>query len=202
MTKCQNIESEWSEKSDKALISAFLNNHAMAFEELVARHTGKTYMVAFGILRNKADAEEMTQDAFLKVYKNLETFRGDSQFSSWLYRIVANLAKNKYNWNKRRKINQNIPIDIKEDIDFENSTVHQVEDESVRPPDKKLLEEEFMQKINKGIDSLSENYREVLTLRHLDNMSYEKIAEITMTKLGTVKSRIARARDELRKFLE
>ncbi|MEA2011743.1 MAG: sigma-70 family RNA polymerase sigma factor [Verrucomicrobiota bacterium] len=201
MERCQIIQEGRSKMSDLELIKEFLDENNAAYEELIIRYTDKAYRVAFGILRNKLDAEEITQDAFLKIYKNLKTFRGDSKFSSWLYRIVSNLAKNKYNWNKRRNIGKNIPLDQKEDKDSNNITISQIKDVSAVPPDKKLQGQEFMKKINKGIDSLPEHYKEVLTLRHLDDMSYEEIAKITETKLGTVKSRIARARDELRNFL-
>ena len=160
------------------------------------------FKLAYGFLRSHEDAEEVVQDAFVKVYKNLKTFRGDSSFSTWLHRILLNLARNKYQWNKRRGEQQKISISEKRqspdggdagDIDFADMT---------RSPHAMKEKSEEEERIMSAIATLPETLREAIVLRHLEDMRYEEIAGITGANIGTVKSRLSRAREALTKVLK
>ena len=188
------------ELTDKELIVMVVNGNNDAFEELMNRHTAKAYQIAYGILGQKPDAEEVAQDAFVRIYRALPKFRGDSEFSTWMYRIVVNQARNKYRWNKRRGAHSNISIHQSVTGDESDSLHIDPADHRV-PPDKETIFKEWEGEIAREIETLPEVNREALILRNVQNMSYEQIAEVLGCKVGTVKSRIARAREELRKKL-
>ena len=105
--------------SDNEIIKAFKEGNLDIYNKLIERHSEKAYQIAYGILRQKEDAEEVVQDSFAKMYRVLDNFRGDSQFTTWMFRIVTNYAKNRYRWNKRRgsqqKVSLNASLDDKED---------------------------------------------------------------------------------------
>lgn len=167
---------------------------------LVDRYAGRAYQIAYGVLGNREDAEEVAQDVFVRVHRALQRFRGDSEFSTWMYRIAVNLARNKYRWNKSRGGNRAISIDAPiEGRDGETSGMDLPEN---RPgPDEETQLAEFQQNVTEELEKLPPLYREALVLRNIEQMSYEDIATLLGCKLGTIKSRIARAREELRKRL-
>ncbi len=188
---------ETDKANDIELVQSFNAGSQGAFDELVRKYSTQMYRVAYGFLRNSEDAEEVVQDAFVKAYGNLKTFRGDSSFSTWLHRIVVNLSRNRYHWNRRRGAGQNISISDnnagdangrKEDMDMPDVS---------NTPGKELERADEDNRIMKAVDSLPETLKEVIILRHVDDMSYEEIAKITGANIGTVKSRISRARETL-----
>ena len=89
-------------KEDLELVKDFKNGSEEAFNQLISRYASKMFQTAYGLIGSREDAEEVVQDAFVRIYKHLDQFRGDSSFSTWVYRIVVNLSRNKYQWNKRR----------------------------------------------------------------------------------------------------
>jgi RNA polymerase sigma-70 factor (ECF subfamily) len=187
---------------DSELIRSFNSGSESAFDELVKRYSTQMFKLAYGFLRSHEDAEEVVQDSFVKVYKNLKTFRGDSSFSTWLHRILLNLARNKYQWNKRRGEQQKISISEKRqnpdgsdagDIDFADTG---------NSPQKIKEKAEEEERIMSAIATLPETLRESLVLRHLEDMRYEDIAKLTGANIGTVKSRLSRAREALTKILK
>ena len=187
---------------DSELIKSFNSGSESAFDELVRRYSTQMFKVAYGFLRSNEDAEEVVQDTFVKVYKNLKTFRGDSSFSTWLHRILINLARNKYQWNKRRGEQQKISISEKRqtpdggdagDIDFADMT---------QSPHALTEKNEEDERIMIAIANLPETLRESIVLRHLEDMRYEDIARIMGANIGTVKSRLSRARGALAKVLK
>jgi len=168
---------------------------------LVNRHSTRAYQIAYGVLGNREDAEEVAQDVFVRVYRALPKFRGDAEFTTWMYRIALNLARNKYRWNKCRGIQKNISIDAPiEGRDDSESTFDLPDTEE--PPDELLWNREFEQNVLEEIQKLPPIYREALVLRNVEELSYEQIAKLLGCKLGTIKSRIARAREELRQRLK
>jgi RNA polymerase sigma-70 factor (ECF subfamily) len=187
--------------SDKEIVERFNSGDNSVFSVLVDRYLNKAYQIAYGILGNKQDAEEVSQDVFVRIYKALTKFRGDAEFSTWMYRIAVNLAKNKYRWNKSRGSKKNISIQASLGNDEGSFSLEdRISDESPLPYEKVELSE-FEQNIMDEIEELPELYREALILRNVEEMSYEDIAKVLGCKLGTIKSRIARARDELRSRL-
>lgn len=187
---------------DLELIRSFNSGSEASFDELVRRYGNQMFKLAYGFLRSHEDAEEVVQDTFVKVYKNLKTFRGDSSFSTWLHRILLNLARNKYHWNKRRGESQKISISEKRqnpdgaevgDIDFADTS---------KSPNEITEKREDEEGMMIAIASLPEPLREAIVLRHIEDMSYEDIAKITGANIGTVKSRLSRAREALTKILK
>ncbi len=187
---------------DKKLIAEFKSGNKKVFDTIVDAYSGKMFQVAYGLLDSHEDAEEVVQDALIRAYKAMDGFRGESSLDTWLHRIVVNLARNKYHWNRRRGGDVCISLSEKkpglEDAPEEDMAIP---DES-RTPDGALATCELEGVMEKGMADLPENVRETLVLRHVDELSYEDIASKLQCKVGTVKSRIARGREMLRMILE
>lgn len=187
---------------DAALVAEFKEGSETAFARLVERYSGKTFQLAYGVLGNREDAEEVAQDAFIKVHKHIQRFRGDASFSTWLYRITINLAKNRYHWNKRRGSAVNISAH-QEDVSGDGAKWKDIDLPDQRPnPEQNLRDSEFRRDIMAGMEKLPDKSREILALRHLKEFRYEKIAEILGCRVGTVKSRLARARETLKQMVD
>ena len=184
---------------DAVLVERFKSGSEQAFNELVAKYSAKMYQLAYGMLGNKEDAEEVAQDAFVKVYKNIGQFRGDASFSTWLYRITANLSRNRYHWNKRRGSQVNVSAHIEATGDDGPRDIEMPD--SSKSPEALAQEEELRADIMGGMERLPDKLREIMTLRHVEDMRYETIAEILGCKIGTVKSRLARARESLKEMV-
>ena len=185
---------------DRVLIDRFRNGDPTAFEEMVARHWDRIYGMVHQLLKNQQDAEEVTQDAFIRAHRGLANFRGDSAFSTWLYQIATNLARNRYWYWWRRKRDRTVSFDqpVSEDNDTPLSEVFVGESES---PGDVTVTQELIDRIAVGMEKLNAKHREILILRNVKNLSYEEIAVILGISVGTVKSRIARARDSLRELI-
>ncbi len=182
---------------DRDLIVRFKSGDQSAFDEMVRRHWDRIYAMVLQLLRNPQDAEEVTHDAFIRAHRGLANFRGDSAFSTWLYQIATNLARNRYWYWWRRKRDQTISFDqpVGEDGATPLSEVFASEQES---PDDLTVTQELVDRIAVGMEKLSSKHREILVLRNVKNLSYEEISAILGISVGTVKSRIARARESLR----
>jgi RNA polymerase sigma-70 factor (ECF subfamily) len=182
---------------DRDLIVRFKSGDQSAFDEMVRRHWDRIYAMVLQLLRNPQDAEEVTQDAFIRAHRGLANFRGDSAFSTWLYQIATNLARNRYWYWWRRKRDKSISLDAP--VSAENDlTLADVIPAEVESPDDITVTQELVERIGKGMERLSAKHREILVLRNIKNLSYEEIAAILGISVGTVKSRIARARESLR----
>ena len=190
-----------NDMSDSEILSAFKTGDSKIYTRLIERHYNKAYQIAYGILRQHEDAEEVVQDSFVKMHRVLKDFRGDSQFTTWMYRIVTNYAKNRYRWNKRRGSKQNVSMNASIDGNENKSLVLDLPGKEM-DPNKGSAYNELEIGVYKHLENISPLYREVLILRNLEGMSYEDISSILDCKIGTVKSRIARGRDELRKRLK
>jgi RNA polymerase sigma-70 factor (ECF subfamily) len=182
---------------DRVLVDRFKKGDQSAFDEMVTRYWDRIYAMVNQLLRNQQDAEEVTQDAFIRAHRGLVNFRGESAFSTWLYQIATNLARNRYWYWWRRKRDQSVSIDAP--INSENSTtLAELIPAEVETPDDVAVTEEFVRRIGTGMDKLTAKHREILILRNVKNLSYEEISAILGISSGTVKSRIARARESLR----
>ena len=166
-----------------------------AFEQLVLAHQNQIYRLCFRMVGNAEDAADMVQEAFLKAWRNLERFQGDAAFSTWLYRLASNCCLDFLRSQKRRPT---VSM-TSEDEEGEEQTV-EVADNSATP-EETLLQKEEQREIAQAMASLDEEQRQILTLRVVNDLSYTEIAELLTIKEGTVKSRIARARENLRKKL-
>ena len=185
---------------DRVLVDRFKGGDQSAFDEMVARYWDRIYSMVHQMLRNQQDAEEVTQDAFIRAHRGLANFRGESAFSTWLYQIATNLARNRYWYWWRRKRDKSVSFDAP--ISSENNlTLAEIIPAEVQSPDDITVTQEFVDRIARCMERLSTKHREILVLRNVKNLSYEEIAEILGISVGTVKSRIARARESLRSKL-
>ncbi len=180
-------DANWVKKAQKG--------DSTAFEQLVLAHQNQIYRLCFRMLGNAEDAADMTQETFLKAWRNLDRFQGDAAFSTWLYRLASNCCLDFLRSQKRRPT---VSMTT-EDDDGEEQTI-EVADDSATPEEELLLKEERSE-IARAMASLDEEQRQILSLRVINDLSYTEIAEILDIKEGTVKSRLARARENLRKKL-
>ena len=182
-------------EQEAAIVRKVLGGDANAFETLVLEYEKNVYNIALRMTGNSTDAADMTQEAFIKAYNSLQSFRGDSKFSVWLYRIVSNVCLD-FLRSKNRRPTVSLSV---EDDDGEDTQLD-VADESQSPElllDRKLTRES----VRRGLDSLPPDYRQILLLREIQGLSYDEIAQALGLEVGTVKSRIFRARKRLCTFL-
>lgn len=183
-------------RRDDDLVQAFLRGDEPAFEVLVHRHSGDLYRSVYAFLGSKQDAEEVVQDAFVHAYRGLQFFRGAASFKTWLYRIAINLARNRYQANKRRATDGAVSLNAVSDDESEEP-VADIADSHAEPSGE-LERKELEKAIMLGLSELPDSLREVMILRHVDDLSYDEIAARLDCRLGTVKSRLARGREILR----
>lgn len=188
---------------DRSLVDRFKQGDESAFAILVEKYSGRAYQIAYGVLGSREDAEEVAQDVFIRIHRALAHFRGEAEFTTWMYRITMNLAKNKYRWNKIRGSKVNISIDAPLEGPGDSSGEERKIDlpDGRMAPDEKSVFAELELNVREELDNLPDIYREALVMRNVEEMSYEDIASALNCKLGTIKSRIARGREELRKRL-
>ena len=189
-------------EEDRELVRRFQELHDQAaFDELVRRHSRQAYQLAYGTLLNKEDAEEVVQDAFLRIYRSLDRFRSDSEFSTWMYRIVVNLCHNKFRWNRVRGAGRTISLDAPADSGAatRDGEAPRIELQEKRlSPDQAAEFSELQSLLQQAIQELPESSRSVLLMRNVQEMDYDQIAQTLQLPVGTVKSRINRAREQLR----
>jgi RNA polymerase sigma-70 factor (ECF subfamily) len=182
---------------DRLLVDRFKSGDDAAFNEMVSRHWDRIYGMVHQLLRNQQDAEEVTQDAFIRAHRGLGNFRGEAAFSTWLYQIATNLARNRYWYWWRRRRDQTVSFD--QPVSDSNSTpLSEVFSTDMATPGDITVNQELVDHIAMGMEKIGAKHREVLILRNVKNLSYEEIAEVLGISVGTVKSRIARARESLR----
>ena len=182
---------------DQVLVSRFKNGDQSAFDEMVSRYWDRIYAMVHQLLRNQQDAEEVTQDAFIRAHRGLGNFRGDSAFSTWLYQIATNLARNRYWYWWRRKRDKSISLDAPVSEEG-NATLAELLPADLETPEDATVTQELVDNVALSMERLGAKHREILILRNVKNLSYEEIAVILNISVGTVKSRIARARESLR----
>lgn len=185
---------------DKKLVAQAVLGDKSAFEALVQTYQTRVTKLVMRYVRDPHEASDITQDVFLKVYKSLSQFRGDSAFYTWLYRIAVNTAKNQVMRNNKRFIEADV-----EEVDFLGLFKEYKEDpkkwHDYIAPEKIVIEDEIEEAILDSIEKLPNNLKIAISLRELDGLSYEEISEIMGCPIGTVRSRIFRARSEVERKL-
>ena len=164
------MSNETASLTDQQLIERFKDGETWAFGELVDRYASKAYQIAYGVLGNRQDAEEVAQDVFVRIHRALHKFRGDSEFSTWMYRIAMNLARNKYRWNKSRGAQRNISIDAPVEGREGSETTIDLPSERLKP-DEQVSLDEFEENVRQELENLPPLYREALVLRNVKEMS-------------------------------
>ena len=174
---------------DMMLIKKAINGDEQAFELLLSQYQNKIYSIALRTLGNEHDALDATQDALIRIYKNIGKFKGNSSFSTWVYRITVNVCYDMLNLNKK-------PVHLVEKLEDAPQMAAKGPG-----PEEIVLGRESASEVCALILKLSDIYRVALVLRDVEGFAYEEIALILNISVGTVKSRIARARNEMRKLL-
>jgi len=197
ITSLPKTDKDTASTPDTELVQRFVSGDESAFVEIVRRYEAKILAIAQGLLHNIADAEEITQDTFVRAYRSLARFRGDSSLATWLHRIAVNLARNRYWYFFRRRRHATLSIDgpIGEERD---ATLADLIGSDAPDPARATSREEFASLVASCMEQLEPHHRDVLLLRNVHNLSYDEIAEKLGINVGTVKSRIARARESLR----
>jgi len=190
--------SQSSASKDVELINAFKAGEKSAFDELVLNHKDKVFNLCYWFVGDYQDANDLAQDVFFKAFKALKNFRFESTFSTWIYRITVNTCKNRLNSLQYRL--------KKKFIHFNNTAAKsnpgvEIVDES-SSPEIELVRKEKSRLIQTAINSLSVEKKVVVVLRDIEGLSYEEISSATGFNLGTVKSKLARARRDLREKLK
>ncbi|MBC7765753.1 MAG: sigma-70 family RNA polymerase sigma factor [Hyphomonadaceae bacterium] len=169
---------------------------SIAFEQLIDPHIGKVYAICLRILEHPEDAYDTAQDAWVKIFKAINTFKGESTFATWIYRIATNTALDVF---RKRKKQQVIAIDAT--IETEDGQIARELSDHAPMPSDVLERQERIEKLNEAINSLSEQHQKVILYKDIDGFSYEEIAQMLDCSLGTVKSRLNRARQILKEKL-
>jgi RNA polymerase sigma-70 factor, ECF subfamily len=177
---------------DQQLVERAQRGEKQAFELLVSKYQRKLARLLSRFIRDSTEVEDVTQEAFIKAYRALPTFRGDSAFYTWLYRIGINTAKN-YLVAMGRRAPTTTDIDSEEAEGFENGD--QLRD--LNTPENEMMSRQVAETVNQTLSELPEELRTAITLREIEGLSYEDIANIMNCPIGTVRSRIFRAREAI-----
>ena len=180
-----------AEVADIALVQRVQQGDRRAFDQLVQRYQHKVLKLVMRYVRNHAEAEDVAQEAFLKAYRAIQSFRGDSAFYTWIYRIAINTAKNALVAAKRRPVDYDLDLQDAEHVERSG----RLRDDAT--PESLLLTDEIRATVDGAIAALPEDLRRAVILREYDGLSYEEIAEAMGCPVGTVRSRIFRAREAI-----
>ncbi|MBQ2412275.1 MAG: sigma-70 family RNA polymerase sigma factor [Anaerotignum sp.] len=178
---------------EKDLILKAKQGDMLAFEELILKHEKIVYNLALRMMNHSEDAMDISQEVFLKAYRSLSNFDERSAFSTWLYRITHNTCIDEI---RKRKGKQTYSLE--EDLESEDGSMQRQVADDGDTPEESLMRKEQKSEILRALDTLSEEHKAAIILRDVKGMSYEEIAEILELSLGTVKSRINRARNQLK----
>lgn len=181
--------------NERALVERAREGDSAAFEKLVTLYERKVYATAFRYTGNEHDAMDVSQEVFIRVFRFLNTFNLESSFSTWIYRITVNACKDHI---RKRNARAELPLELTD----EESGDYTVEiADSTYDPVEIYERAELRHEIQQAIDDLPPSYKEIVILRDLGGLSYDEIADTLKIEVGTVKSRLSRAREKLRNFL-
>ena len=175
---------------DLELVKRVQRGEKSAFDLLVLKYQHRIGAVIGRFVPDHAEAQDIAQESFMRAYRALQTFRGDAQFYTWLYRIAVNTAKNHLVAMKRRPPTSDVEVE-----DAEHFTGARMQDNDT--PEHELLREEIAREVSQTVAALPEELRQAITLREVEGLSYEEIAETMDCPIGTVRSRIFRAREAI-----
>ena len=188
---------QFTDQDDNVLVRAVLDGDAPAYRGLVERYQGRIYNVIFGMVRNQEDAEDLAQDAFVKAFRKIDTFRLESKFYTWLCRIAVNTTLDHLRKKARRPT-----AEFDEQIGTQDAEGNFIDAHHQDNPEANTYQEQVRQKIITEVDKLPEDQKQVVILREIDGLSYREISEILDVPEGTVMSRLFYARKRLREVLK
>lgn len=181
--------------NDEELVKRVKSGDIDAFEDIIAKYEKRVFSLIYNVLKNENEIEDVAQEVFVKVYKNIGKFQGNSSLYTWIYRITTNLC---FDYIKKRK--EVIYVDEKLQLDDSEVEFQLPSDEKLQ--DELYEEKELKEKLQKAISKLPDKQQMMIILRDIKGLSYEEISEVLEMKLGTVKSQINRARLKLKEILE
>lgn len=185
-----------SREEDSEMLKAVIAGDGTAYRGLVEKYQTRVYSMVYGMIRNREDARDITQEAFVKAYRNLETFRLEASFYTWLYRIAMNLA---IDFTRKRRRRENAGFD--EGIASRDEDGGIAEAHHGDSPGRALERKQLFQQIMTAMERLPDDQRQVILLREMEGLSYKEIAEVMEIPEGTVMSRLFYARKKLQKLL-
>ncbi|HVF66869.1 MAG TPA: sigma-70 family RNA polymerase sigma factor [Pyrinomonadaceae bacterium] len=175
---------------------------ALAFNRLVEERHGDIYALLYRLTEDPEEARDLTQETFLQAFRNIAGFRGEADLRTWLYRIAVNQARNRWRWWKRRRRDKTVSLDAPTSDENGTPLSAGLVNEGASDPEQQALARERERALLSALSTLSRPYREVIVLRDIEGLSYEEVAQALDMNIGTVKSRLSRGRDELRRRLE
>jgi len=185
----------WPDVADReaALIHRCVEGDAEACATLVSEHQRMVFLLALNLLGDYEDARDLSQDVFLQLFRTLERFRAQSSLRTWIYRIAVNQARNRHRWWRRRRRGDQVSIEehIQQHGELPETT-------GAAEPDRQLSRKETADRVWQALDALPFDQRTAMVLREIDGLSYDEIAFSLGVAIGTVKSRLTRAREALR----
>jgi len=184
------------DESDLELVKRVQRGERGAFDLLVLRYQHKVVKLVSRLLRDSAEGEDVAQEAFVKAFRAIGSFRGDSAFYTWLYRIAVNTARNSMASRHRR------PLDYEADLSESEQSAVAARMRHVDTPEAAALTDEIHQTVNRAVEELPEDLRTAIILREIEGLSYEEIAAAMDCPVGTVRSRIFRAREAIDRQLK
>jgi RNA polymerase sigma-70 factor (ECF subfamily) len=187
--------------SEARFVARLVARDEAAFTELIVAYERRVFALVFRMLGRRDEAEDLAQEVFVQVFKAIDQFRGDAKLSTWIYRIAVNLCKNRTKYNSRRHAGEQDDVDaMAERVPFSAAKGVSVAD--VSRPDELVEGMQLEAVVKRAIAEIEPEFREVLILRDVEDLSYEEIAAVTGLPDGTVKSRIHRARGQLKALVE
>lgn len=197
-----SAEARFVPTAEEQFLERLRRGEATAFNRLVEERHGDVYALLYRLTEDPEEARDLTQETFLQAFRHLANFRGDADLRTWLYRIAVNQARNRWRWWKRRRRDRTVSLDApaREGSDAPLSAA--LEGEPSADPEQQTLSRERASALHAALKSLSRPYREVVVLRDIEGLSYEEVAAALDLNVGTVKSRLSRGRNELRRRLE
>ena len=189
------------ERAEDQFLERLKRHDAAAFEQLVAERTGDIYGLLFRLTGDAEEARDLAQETFLRAFQAIGKFRGDADLKTWLYRIAINQARNRWRWWRRRRREATVSLDATIG-EREQTVATHLEDANASDPEQETLARERQSQLREALQGLRSAYREAVVLRDIEGLTYEEIAATLQINIGTVKSRLARGRLELRRKLE
>jgi RNA polymerase sigma-70 factor (ECF subfamily) len=199
------LSTEERERLDeRRLIRRLKRGDERAFATVVRTYQGRVFNMVFRMVGNREEAEDLSQDVFVTVFQSIDTFRGDSKLSTWLYRVTVNHCKNRLKYLRRRKKHLGRPLDEVAEAELArgSGSAQTTYHAHIPRPDEEASGRQMEVLLQREIAALEEEHRVLVVLRDIQGLSYQEIAEITGLNIGTIKSRLHRARLALKEALE
>jgi RNA polymerase sigma-70 factor (ECF subfamily) len=195
-------EARFVPSAEEQFLERLRAGEATAFNRLVEERHGDIYALLYRLTEDAEDARDLTQETFLQAFRNIANFRGDADLRTWLYRIAVNQARNRWRWWKRRRRDRTFSLDAPAGAGSDAPLSAGLPSETAADPERQALARERERALHAALRSLARPYREVIVLRDIEGLSYEEVALALSLNVGTVKSRLSRGRNELRRRLE